>query len=355
MLEEAETVSTFEVSAEYLRREQIVIDLPSGIIIADHPVALGGDGRGPSAAELVLLALTSSAVLSSLDSVSPESIIWPKLTSRATFQSARQRIDGPMVSLGRMAHIHHRLDATTNSSFSESAVLFKAASDCAVAVALQNGISITDKVEFVLDDTPREDLPFINETRRDRENTYRSTLQVGETLVTKPETSWRVAAESLPPSSAVLSLATEHYLAGSEALDEHLGPRPYEYLAAALAACTVFFIVHQCGFHDIPVGSVKCKLSGRVDDSGVLRSIDSTATVRSNLTPTEMADIEFVASHCFIGETFRAGVPVTFEYGSEPSTRDHGAESSVNGKINDLSCDDGSCCIPDFAPHSEAR
>jgi uncharacterized OsmC-like protein len=344
-----QAVHSFEVSAEYLRREQIVIDLPSGIVIADHPVALGGDGRGPSAAELVLLALTSSAVLSPLDLIANEGTSRPKFASRATFQSARQRIDGPMVSLGRMAHVHHRLDAVINSSFSDSAMLFKAASDCAVAVALQNGISITDAVEFVLDDTPREALPFVNETRRDRENNYRSSLQVGETMVTKPESSWRVIAESLPPRSAVLSLASEHFLASSPALDEPLGPRPNEYLAAALAACTVFFIVHQCGFHDIPVGSVRCQLKATEDDNGVLRSIESKATVKSNLTPAEIKDIEFVASHCFIGETFRAGVPVTFEYGTAPAISGNDEGTTITGGTGDISCDDGSCCIPDLA------
>jgi uncharacterized OsmC-like protein len=352
MGENEDLAHTFTVTAQYVRREQILIDLPSGVIIADHPVALGGDGRGPSAAELVLLALTSCAVLSPIDHASGDSASGMKLTSRATFQSARQRIDGPMVSLGRMAHVHHRLDAITNASISESAALVEAASECAVVVALRDGIAVNDSIEFELDDTPREDLPFINETRRDRENGYRSTLEVGETLVTKAESNWRVAAESIQPNSAILSLATQHYLASSPELAPPLGPRPNEYLAAALAACTVFFIVHQCGFHDIPVGSVRCELTASVDEAGVLRSIDSKAMVQSNLTAEEIESIEFVASHCYIGETFRAGVPVTFEYGVTQSSSPIG-DTLGSGMTQNLTCDDGSCCIPDLALKSE--
>lgn len=352
MTEVAGVVRTFAVSAQYVRREQILIDLPSGIIIADHPVALGGDGRGPSAAELVLLALTSSAVLSSFDRSAPGGQGRLTLSSRASFQSSRQRIDGPMVSLGKMANARYRVDAITSAKFSETTSLFEAASECSVAIALRNGISVNDSIEFILDDTPRDNLPFVNETRREREQGYRSTLGVGETLVTKPESSWRVSADLLAPGSAILSLATQHYLSSSTELEKPLGPEPNEYLAAALAACTVFFIVHQCGFHDIPVGSVKCDLTATVDERGVLRSLDSRAIVKSNLTQEEIEAITFVASHCFIGETYRSGIPVTFEYGISQSEESL-ENSAVSVASSDPTCDDGSCCIPDLAPRAE--
>jgi uncharacterized OsmC-like protein len=332
---------TISVSASYWRREQLVVEMPSGTLMADHPVSLGGEGRGPSAGELVLLALCSGAVLSVGAEAQRRHLDVASAMSRATFQSVRERIDGPMATVSCMAHLQHRLELAFAGDYQDARALTDAAADNPVARAMGRGIPLDEYVELERTDGPRSVNEFRNETMWADEQVWTANA-LGEKVVAAPEGRWRVGASLLDANAALLHHDHQLYAAGFSTAQRKVGPSPNELLAASLAACTVFYIAHNARFRSIPVERIRATAIATVDDTGAIASMVKTAYVTGNLTDDEMASIEFMANNCYVGVTMKRSVDVGFEVELvSPS-------ASPSAPMAEAACDDGSCCIPDF-------
>jgi uncharacterized OsmC-like protein len=133
-----------------------------------------------------------------------------------------------------------------------------------------------------------------------------------------------------------------------------MGISPQELLIASLAACTVYFVVHNTGFDEIPFDDVVVDAVATIDPDGMILEIDRVATVTGPVSDEEAAKIEYFANHCYIGETMRRGPRLTRDL--VVAQRDEGHEvlsaiaelytgpTSVPGE--GIGCDDGSCCVP---------
>jgi hypothetical protein len=61
-----------------------------------------------------------------------------------------------------------------------------------------------------------------------------------------------------------------------------------------------------------------------------------------------MDSIRFIASHCYVGMTMKDGVEVSYEVELKPGRSASARATGLAGGPAAPSCDDGSCCIPDF-------
>jgi uncharacterized OsmC-like protein len=350
-------LTELRVVARYVRREQLLIEMPAGTIVGDHPVRLGGDGTGPSAGELVLLALSASAVLSAAEAMAGSGNscgVSGDLVSRATFRSERERIEGPMVTMSYMSTLRHRLEIgapgspdTDDVNGRDDAPLFApmaAARRCPVARSMQRGIRLAESVEFVQTDRSRTVNEFLNETIQADEAGWLD-VPVGRHAISPAEAGWRVSVSYLEPGVALLHHPHQTLLTGRSAAGQIHAPAPNDLLAAALAACTVYYIAHNARFRGIPAEAISTEVVAQVDDTGAIASIEKVARVTGNLTAAERADIEFIAGHCYVGETMKRGTEVAFETEIVTGTlaRDRAAD------VSEAECDDGACCVPDLA------
>jgi uncharacterized OsmC-like protein len=298
---------------------------------------------------LVLLALTSSAVLAATDTARWRTGAPPSVVSRATFTTARQRIDGPMATIAQMAELRHRLELGLGGDFGGAQALIDAAGNCPVARALQRAISVRERVDFVTTDGPRVLDEFINETMLAAETEFAAAAPLGERVVSAPEGRWRVSAERLGDDAVLLQHGAQTYVGAAPGSSRAVGPSPNELLAASLAACTVYYIAHNARFASIPVRSIDATVSAVLDDSDAVISLDNVATVSGNLTNEEMDSIRFIAGHCYVGMTMKDGVHVSSEVELTSDTPGSAAPEGFAREAVDAACDDGSCCIPDFA------
>src|ERR1700733_12200407 len=94
------------VRATYLHREQVLIETGGGTLVADHSVRLGGDGKGPSAGDLLAMALDSSTVLN----LARVGIPSRSIVSHSAYRNGLLDDSGPMSSLMYMAEIDQRID-----------------------------------------------------------------------------------------------------------------------------------------------------------------------------------------------------------------------------------------------------
>lgn len=341
-----------EVSARYLGREQVLIEMPHGTMLADHPVRMGGDGRGPSAAELMLMAVSSSAVLTA-GSARRDASVAP-LTSRTGFRSVRERTDGPMTSRTKMAEINQRLEIVATGDPSIDEQLLAAAMASPVSVALTSGIVLTEFTEFLAAGDGAARHEFVNEAMLADDRAWGET-EIGTRSVSAPEDTWRIGATSPEPGVSLVRHSHQTYVVGRRGDGASIGPSPEELLAASLAACSVFFIAHHCGFRSIPVASISARVLAKVDDRGIVTAIERSATVTGHLDDRQRADIDHIAGQCYVGLTMRSGVTITNETAIVPSSGRTSSSDRTGVDSLEVECDNGACCIPDLASPESRR
>jgi uncharacterized OsmC-like protein len=329
-------------SATYLWRERLLVELPHGTLVADHPERMGGDGRGPSAGELVLMAFTASAALAAgaaADGLAPGA----RITSRASFQTVRERIEGPLATLAHMAILQHRLEVAADADWAASQAIVAAGNENPIGRSLAAGFTLDERLEFERDDGPREDAEFVNRSMQEDERSW-SGSPLGERQVAEPEPRWRVSATYVGAGVALVRHDHQSFVVVREAGGPVSGPTPHELLAASLSACTVFYVAHNTAFRSIPVRAIRAAATPTLGPDDVVTSMTKAAVVAGNLTDQEQRDIEFIAAHCYVGVTMQRGVEIrhSVEVTGAPG-------SSAAGTATVPACDDGACCIPDLA------
>src|SRR5579862_3346653 len=150
------------VRATYLHREQVLIETGGGTLVADHSVRLGCDGRGPSAGDLLAMALDSSTVLN----VARVGIPSRSIVSHSAYRNGLLDDSGPMSSLMYMAEIAQRIDIVADCDEEALAALAAAADDAPVARALTNGLKLNESVVLERTSGPRRLNAHVNESLR---------------------------------------------------------------------------------------------------------------------------------------------------------------------------------------------
>jgi uncharacterized OsmC-like protein len=335
------------VRATYLHREQVLIETGGGTLVADHSVRLGGDGRGPSAGDLLAMALDSSTVLN----LARVGILSRSIVSHSAYRNGLLDDSGPMSSLMYMAEIGQRIDIVADCDEAALAALAAAADKAPVARALTNGLKLNESVVLKRTSGPRRLNEHVNESLRSYIHDAEQKID-GAVHLTPNEPRWRGSASYLGDGVAMIKHDHQPYIASAGGAG--MGISPQELLIASLAACTVYFVVHNTGFDEIPFDDVIVDAVATLDPDGMILEIDRVATVTGPVSDEEAAKIEYFANHCYIGETMRRGPRLTRDL--VVAQRDEGHEvlspiaelyaepTSVPG--GGIGCDDGSCCVP---------
>jgi len=334
---------TLEARATHLRREQVLLEMEHGTVIADHPVRLGGEGRGPSAGELVAMAVSASTALAAAEAIDHIGHNLVPITAMSSYQHGRERIDGPIASLIFMSALRHRLEVASGGDDDIVDAMVGAARRCSVARAMRDGLTIAERCEFGTSSTPRPSDPFVNEVfvAGEREHAAKA---MGTKSVETPaaffDASWRFPAQVIDNGVVAVNHGHQAYLVSASG-ESRIGaaPTPNDLLVAALAACTTFYVVHHGLYNKLAIDSIMVEAVAQIDDRGVVRSIEKTAMISGDLDAAERSALERIAELCYVGESMRRGVPVGFEV--EIDSDAHGSPASAE-------CDDGACCIPDF-------
>jgi uncharacterized OsmC-like protein len=348
-------MSNIHVRATYLEREQILIETSQSTFVADHPVNLGGDGRGPSAGELVLMALDASTVLHIAANAATRGIDVPSVVSRSAYQHARIANDGPLSTIMYMAEVAQSIEVGGDVSDAELTVLAELAADTPIVRSLTDGIELTEEVVVNRTTGARQLNPFVNEIGRDYVADAEREVSAG-IAISAAEPRWRISATSIGDGLALVNHSHQPYLAAATALNER-GPSPAELLVAALASCTAFYIIHNTGFDAIPFDQVVVEADAVVSDDGRVISVVRKAFVTGPVSEDEANKIEYFANHCYIGESFRRRPHFTRDVirsrsGATPIEALYAA--ALTTPSDGIGCDDGSCCIPEFADRAAA-
>jgi uncharacterized OsmC-like protein len=338
------------ITVTHLRREQMLIELPHGTMVGDHPTWLGGEGRGPSAGELIMFAFTSATVLAASEASARLGLAVSPIVSRATFQTVREPVWGKALeTIARMASLPHRLELGYDGDYMKIQEVVAAALDSPVARALRHGIALNERVVLNRTGGPRRLNDHVNQGEYDKASN--ADLKEGDEVVSPPEGRWRVSATAIGTDSALIQHDHQRYVAGRPGGPVGSGPTPNELLVASLAACTTFFLIHHGRFREIPIESIVVTAIAQVDDAGVITSIDKTTTVSGAISDDEIAEVEFITNNCWAGVTMRHGVEPRPEVAIVTPSAGSVAAVSLTPSVSgaDADCEDGSCCVPDYA------
>jgi uncharacterized OsmC-like protein len=343
-------MDTLKTRATHLRREQVLLEMDHGTVIADHPVRLGGQGRGPSAGELVAMALSASTALAAAEATGRTGHDEVGMTAMSSYQHGRERIDGPIASLIFMSALRHRLEVAGNGDDDVVDAMVGAARRCRVARAMREGLTITERCEFGVSAMTRRTDPFVNEifVAGEREHAAKAmgTKSI-ETPAAFVDATWRFPAQMVDTGVVAVNHGHQAYLVSASG-ESRIGaaPTPNELLVAALVACTTFYVVHHGLYNKLAIDSITVEAVAQIDHRGVVRSIEKTAMISGDLDAAERSALEKIAELCYVGESMRRGVSVGFEVEFD---------ADAHESLASAECDDGACCIPDFGDTNRPR
>lgn len=348
-----DSTQQIRVRATYLHREQVLIETGGGTLVADHPVRLGGDGRGPSAGDLLAMALDSSTVLN----VARAGIPSRSIVSHCAYRNGMLDDSGPMSSLMYMAEIGQRIDIVADCDEAALAAFAAAADDAPVARSLTDGLKLNESVVLERTAGPRRLNEHVNESLRSYIHDAEQRID-GSLHLTPNEPRWRDSASYLGDGVAMIKHDHQPYIASDGGAG--MGISPQELLVASLAACTVYFVVHNTGFDEIPFDDVVVDAVATIGPDGMILEIDRVATVTGPVSDEEAAKIEYFANHCYIGETMRRGPRLTRDLVVAHPGEGHEVLSAIAELYTEptsvpgegIGCDDGSCCVPQLARRS---
>lgn len=143
----------YRVSASYLRREQVLIDLPTHSMVSDHSPASGGDGTGPSPGELLAASLAACTAVFVGRNARRHDIPVESVDVRVRFDVGHEPTDGPLDSIAWLDHIDKRVEVVGDLTAQQRDQVAFFIEHCAIGETLKRGLEITEDVVFA---TPGE-------------------------------------------------------------------------------------------------------------------------------------------------------------------------------------------------------
>ncbi|RYD70923.1 MAG: hypothetical protein EOP84_25820 [Verrucomicrobiaceae bacterium] len=333
------------IRTEYLERELVQIALPQSYVVSDHPVAVGGTGRGPSPGEILLAAYTAETVFGVRDKADKLGLQINPITVRCSFQPDREKVDGPLTSLGFLRRITRRIEIGSLVPIDD---LDQFSVTLGIHKALESGISIEERVEFLPGDKDIRDKDWVNANLRASDADVAQLYQ-GSSNPGTEETKWRVSASEIAPNLALVNLA------GAPMLVSRNGsmncPSPHDLFLASLATCTTIYVARNAHYCDAPIADVAVETTAEkpvsLDDP--IRLIEKVSFIAGNLSPKDAENCKFFSDFCAIGETLKRGVEIVGDVILTHYVPNSGQAATTAfaeaAPPSELLCDDGQCCV----------
>jgi uncharacterized OsmC-like protein len=332
--------ATIEVVASHLHGELVTVEFAHSRIVSDHPVRMGGSGKGPSPGELLLSGLLASTAITAQAAARRAGLPVSAVVARGVFRNDLLRIAGPLPAIAFLAQARRRIEFHGASSLQSNALVECIAGE-PLARRLRSPAHLDETVSLRASTAPRG---AVEEASAGTLGMVRAAeaIPTGERKAGMSEASWRISATSLG-DAALVQLSNQVLMAGGT----HDGPSPTELLLAGLAACTAIYVGRNAVLNKIPLENVTV----RVRAPASLERIEKATEIRGNLRPGELEILKYCADHCALGETLLRGMAIAddiaiVELGSGRESVDPRAALAVAAPPPAAGdCDDGSCCI----------
>lgn len=133
------------------------------------------------------------------------------------------------------------------------------------------------------------------------QNNHPTSVSVGENGLGRYQQSVRIGRHSL--------LADEPVAVGGE----DAGPAPYDYLLAALGACTSMTLRMYAEIKKLPLNAINVELTHEkieVEGQGKVDRIERTITLEGDLSPEQRARMLEIANKCPMYRTLRSEIRI---------------------------------------------
>jgi uncharacterized OsmC-like protein len=343
-------MSTTSVQAIYLEREYVRVEFAYSSIVSDHPVRVGGFGKGPSPGDIMFAGLTAASVFVALDQARRCGVRLNSVVARAGMQPVREGKEGPLHALGFLKRIWRRLEIDGALNTVAPAAL---GGPVGILETMRNGVPINETVNFANAGATRAGLYWKNAPFLDHEKVVDG-IAPGARIDGPVGTRWAVSATALDDDTVMLDLPGVP-LCVSRTAEARRGPTPVELVLGGLAACTAIYVGRNAPFHDIPLNRIA--VTAAVDAPADLATpwigpIAKVTDLVGDLTDAEKEKCKFFSDFCALGETLKRGAAMI----DTVVTRDSGVAASARSPLvpltqsppppSELACDDGACCVP---------
>lgn len=335
------------VRSQFLGGESLLIDFGKMVMLSDHPPRFGGTGKGPMPGDLMKGALASSVVLAlgraGERGELPIQAVGAYCTSPPLdFEEDAQ--SGQRIGYLSAFNVDVVLAGTLTSK--ELAEAERIAQDCLIARALSGKLPLEESDEFV-------QVPQDHARDRDPEilQEVRGGVSTGHDEKKSPASA---RADYLNGGRAVLTWESSSIIVS----DESDGVKPEDLLMGSLVSCTTVFAARAARRVNANVdirNNSECELAR---DGSTFASFTKVLTISGDVNPEQMNDISFAADHCALGETLRREAKVTIRFTNNIATGSAFSSGSATDSFlpvsSQIDCDDGACCVADFAEKSSA-
>ena len=333
------------VEAIYLERELVRVQFPHCNLVSDHPVIMGGAGRGPSPGEIMMAAITSASVFRAQDEARRLGISATSFVARSGMRADRQGMNGPLHALAYLGRIWRRLEVTGPFEGDDAAI----GVGVGVLETLRHGIALEEEVSFD-HNARRGAVAWKNETFLDIEHVV-DDLADGATMIGEATGRWRANAVLLDGETALVETTGMPIVVSR--VSGGRGPTPYELLLGSLASCTAIYVGRNAQFAGIPLDRVSVIVTADCPDdlAEPIGQMGKATRIAGQLTAEEQEKCAFFAEYCALGETLKRGADIVddvaliaAEGASARSVLSHLGRTAP--LPIELQCDDGTCCIP---------
>lgn len=335
-----------EVAATHWRGEQVVVEFAGSRIVSDHPVRMGGAGKGPSPGELLLAGLLASAVQAVRDAARRTGRSG-SVVARGVFRTDLRRAPGPLPAIAWLAQARRRVEVRGPLQEDDRQWIAEELTRDPIAARLRKPAALAESVVLRASSRPRGAVEEAGEgTRALVEAAER--IPMGELRTGVAEAQWRMSATSLG-DAVLVGLSNQKVLAVEG------GPSAAELLLGGLAACTAIFVGRNAMLKRTPIDGVTVVVRA----PATLERIEKATEIRGNLASDEFEALKYCADHCALGETLLRGMAIADDVavlagrGDVPDPARALAGDSPPPPLED--CDDGSCCLPEMSAGATSR
>lgn len=341
------TAEPVEVKATYVAAELVRIEFCNSHLMSDHPVTMGGGGKGPSPGVMMLSALTSAGVLAVQKKAKQDGGKVLAVRAAATARYDRETVSGPMPALVTTGVIRQRLDLLTDLG-ADIPALTAAFNENGIARSLRDGIELEEHVRLEPANGARPAARPRNEVLWAGDKAM-SVLDSGVIVAGTLAPKWAAIATAPDAERAMVDFS-RNMLPVSAAAGGPDGPSPTELLAAGLAACTTIYVARNAAFHGIVLNSVEVTVRAdrEAGDGQQIRHMVKDTVVTGDISAADFERVKFFADYCAIGNSLIRGIEIDTDLNiSSEALGDSPTPRALDlPPPDDPACVDGTCCIP---------
>lgn len=146
---ESDEKPAWRVTAEYLRREQVLVNFSTHSVISDHARGLGGDDMGPSPGELLMAALSACTTVYVARAAHAKEMPVESIAVRAKFAPGFEPGDEPLPTIGFLERIDKQVEVSGDLTHEQLDELRYVAEHCAIGETLRRGVELHEDLVHV--------------------------------------------------------------------------------------------------------------------------------------------------------------------------------------------------------------